>query len=114
LHWASVHQQRRLQISMVPRKGRTTIRVDERLQPVIGGLFGGIVGGGGGGVGGGAALPVTIAVTHSPLAGFGAFGATALLAYLTARGIYRQVRSSRERELIALVHLLSEQIIGEE
>ena len=41
LHWASVHQQRRLQISIVPRGGRTIIRADERLQPVIGGLFGG-------------------------------------------------------------------------
>src|SRR5206468_1183603 len=91
LHWASVHQQRRLQISMVPRNRRTTIRVDERLQPVIGGIFGGMVGGGGGGVGGGAALPITIALTHSPLAGLGAFGATALAAYLAARGIYRQV-----------------------
>jgi serine/threonine-protein kinase len=112
LHWASVHQQRRLQISMVPRGGRTTIRADERLQPLMGGLFGGVVGGGGGGLGGGAILPVTIAVTHSPLAGLGAFGATALAAYLAARGIYRQVRRSRERDLIKLVDELAAEIMG--
>jgi serine/threonine-protein kinase len=112
LHWASAHQQRRLQISMVPRHGRTTIRADERLHQLMGGLFGGIVGGGGGGVGGGMALPLTIAVTHNPLAGFGAFGATALAAYLAARGIYRQVRRSRERDLINLVDELAAEIMG--
>ena len=110
LHFALVHQQRRLQISIVPRGGRTTIRVDERLSPLIGGLFGGVVGGGGGGIGGGMALPLGIAVTHSPLVGFGAFGATALAAYLTARGIYRRVRGHRERELIDLVDQLASQI----
>ena len=110
LHFALVHQQRRLQISIVPRGGRTTIRVDERLAPLIGGLFGGIVGGGGGGVGGGMALPLGIALTHSPVAGFGAFGATALAAYLTARSIFRQVRAGRERDLIQLVNDLAGQI----
>ncbi|PYO78820.1 MAG: hypothetical protein DMD63_06145 [Gemmatimonadetes bacterium] len=110
LHFALVHQQRRLQISIVPRGGRTTIRVDERLAPLIGGLFGGIVGGGGGGVGGGMALPLGIALTHSPVAGFGAFGATALAAYLTARSIFRQVRAGRERDLIQLVNDLAAQI----
>ncbi|MFL5502130.1 MAG: serine/threonine-protein kinase [Gemmatimonadaceae bacterium] len=112
LHWASAHQQRRLQISMVPRGGRTTIRADEGLQQVIGGLFGGVVGGGGGGIGGGMALPLTIALTHDPVAGFGAFGATALAAYLAARGIYRQVRRSRERDLINLVDELAAEIMG--
>jgi len=110
LHWASVHQQRRLQISIVPRGGRTIIRADERLQPVIGGLFGGIVGGAGGGVGGGMALPLGIALTHSPFFGFAAFGGTALAAYLVARGIYRQIRSRREGELIVLVDELAAQI----
>jgi len=110
LHWASVHQQRRLQISMVPRGGRTTIRVDERLQPLVGGLFGGIVGGGGGGVGGGAALPIALGLSHSAGVGFAAFGATALAAYLTARTIFRQIRSARERDLINLVNELAAQI----
>jgi len=110
LHWANAHQQRRVQISIVPRGGRTTIRVDERLQPLIGGLFGGVVGGGGGGVGGGMMLPLTLALTHSPVVGIGSFGATVFAAYLTARGIFRQVRKGRERELIKLVDELAAQI----
>ena len=113
LNFALVHQQRRLQISIVPRQGRTTIRVDERLAPVIGGIFGGVVGGGGGGVGGGMSLPLGIALTHSPLVGVSAFGATAFAAYLAARGIFRRVRTGRERQLIALVEDLCAQIIGD-
>jgi serine/threonine protein kinase len=113
LHWASVHQQRRLQISMVPRGGRTIIRADERLQPLIGGLFGGIIGGGGGGLGGGLMLPLGIAITHSPVVGVGAFGATAIAAYFTARGIYSKVRKAREQDLRNLVDELAAQITGD-
>ena len=113
LNFSLVHQQRRLQISIVPRNGRTTIRVDERLSPIVGGIFGGVVGGGGGGVGGGMALPLGIAITHSALVGLGAFGATAFAAYLTARGIFRRVRSGREQELVALVNQLADHIISE-
>ena len=102
-HWSSTHQQRRLQISVVPRAGRTTIRADERLAPLIGGLFGGIVGGGGGGVGGGAALPVTILATHSALAGFAAFGAAVATAYVMARRLFQGIRGARERDLTNLV-----------
>ena len=112
LNFSLVHQQRRLQISIVPRNGRTTIRVDERLSPIVGGIFGGVVGGGGGGVGGGMALPLGIALTHSGVVGLGAFGATALTAYLTARGIFRRVRSGRERELVALVNQLADEIVS--
>ena len=112
LTFALMHQQRRLQISIVPRNGRTTIRVDERLSPMIGGIFGGVVGGGGGGGGAGMAMPLAIAVTHSPILGFGAWGATALAAYLSARGIFRHIRSGREKTLVALVHQLADEIAG--
>lgn len=110
LHWASVHQQRRLQISMVPRGGRTIIRADERLSPVVGGIFGGIIGGGGGGIGGGLALPLAIATTHSGVIGLVAFGGTALAAYGTARGVFKKVRNGRERELGALVDELAARV----
>lgn len=113
LNFALVHQQRRLQISVVPRHGRTTIRVDERLGPMTGGIFGGVIGGGGGGIGGGMAFPLSVALTHSLAVGFGAFGATALAAYFTARRIFRTVRSRREQQLIALVDDLAAQILGE-
>ncbi len=112
LHWSSAQQQRRLQISIVPRNGRTIIRADERLQPLIGGLFGGIVGGGGGGIGGGVGMPLGIAVWHSPLAGLSLFGATVFGAYLTARTLFVSIRGRRERELAHLLDEMAAHIMG--
>ena len=112
LHWSAAQQQRRLQISIVPRNGRTIIRADERLQPLIGGLFGGIVGGGGGGIGGGVGMPLGIAVWHSPLAGLGLFGATVFSAYLTARTLFVSIRGKRERELADLLDEMAAHIVG--
>ena len=112
LHWSAAQQQRRLQISIVPRNGRTIIRADERLQPLIGGLFGGIIGGGGGGIGGGVGMPLGIAVWHSPLAGLGLFGASVLGAYVTARTLFVSIRGRRERELAALLDDMAAHIVG--
>jgi eukaryotic-like serine/threonine-protein kinase len=108
LHWSAAQQQRRLQISIVPRNGRTIIRADERLAPLIGGIFGGIMGGVGGGVGGGVALPLGIALTHSGVVAFGMFGTVALGAYLTARTVFGSMRRKREAELTHLVDQLAE------
>ena len=110
MHWSAAQQQRRLQISIVPRNGRTIIRADERLQPLVGGLFGGIVGGVGGGAGGGAALPLGIALMHSAAAGFGFFGATVVGAYVLARTLYVSIRGSRERDLSNLLDELADHI----
>lgn len=112
LHWSAAQQQRRLQISIVPRKGRTTIRADERLHPLIGGLFGGIVGGGGGGVGGGIGMPLGIALWHSPLAGLGLFGAATFGAFLTARTLFVSIRGRRELELGDLLDEMATHIVG--
>lgn len=114
LHWSSSQQQRRLQISIVPRNGRTVIRADESLQPLAGGLFGGIVGGGGGGVGGAVGMPLGIALTHSPLIGLGFFGTAVFAAYLTARTIFVSIRGRRERELSDLLNDMAAQIMGGE
>jgi serine/threonine-protein kinase len=113
LHWSAAQQQRRLQITIVPRNGRTIIRADERLQPLVGGLFGGIVGGVGGGVGGGFGMPIGIGIWHSAVAGLGLFGATVVGAYLTARTLYRSIRGTRERELKDLVDELAAHITAE-
>jgi hypothetical protein len=99
---------------MVPRGGRTIIRADERLSPVVGGIFGGIIGGGGGGVGGGLALPLAIATTHSGVVGLLAFGGTALAAFATARGVFKRVRHGRERELRELVDELAARVADED
>jgi serine/threonine protein kinase len=113
LHWSAAQQQRRLQITIVPRNGRTIIRADERLQPLVGGLFGGIVGGVGGGVGGGFGMPLGIGIWHSAVAGLGLFGATVVGAYLMARTLYRSIRGTRERELKDLVDELAAHITAE-
>jgi hypothetical protein len=111
LHWSAAQQQRRLQISIVPRNGRTIIRADERLQPLVGGIFGGIVGGAGGGVGGGMGMPLGIALTHSVAAGFGLFGVAVGSAYLFARWLFASLRRKRERELSNLVDDLAAHIM---
>jgi serine/threonine protein kinase len=111
LHWSAAQQQRRLQISVVPRHGRTIIRADERLQPLVAGIFGGIVGGAGGGVGGGMGMPLGIALTHSVAAGFGLFGVAVGSAYLFARWLFGTLRRKRERELSDLVDELAAHIM---
>ena len=112
LHWSSAQQQRRLQISIVPRHGRTVIRADEQLGPLVGGLFGGIVGGGGGALGGTVGLPLGIALTHSPLVGLGIFGATVFGAFMTARTIFGAMRRRRERELSDLLNDMAAHIMS--
>ena len=111
LHWSAAQQQRRLQISIVPRNGRTIIRADERLGPLVGGIFGGIVGGAGGGFGGGMGMPLGIALTHSVAAGVGFFGVVLGSAYLFARRLFAWLRRKRERELSNLVDELAAHIM---
>jgi hypothetical protein len=106
--WSSANKNRRLQISIVSRQGRTTIRVDERLGQLAAGLYGGIVGGGGGGSAG-LTFGVGMAVFHSVAVCFGLWSGAIAGAYLLARTIFKaQVRSRRE-ELRALAHELADQ-----
>ena len=42
--------ERAVQVTVTPRNGRTTIRIEEPLGPLAGGLFGGVMGGMGGGL----------------------------------------------------------------
>jgi hypothetical protein len=111
LHWSAAQQQRRLQISVVPRNGRTIIRADERLAPLVGGIFGGLLGGGGGGFGGGMGIPLGIALTHSVAAAFGIFGAIVGGTYLFARKLFASLRRRRERELTNLIDDLAAHIM---
>ena len=90
--WASASKNRNLQITIVSRHGKTSIRVDERLSPLAGALFGGIMGGVGGGSGG-IAFGIGAGALHSVAAGFGIWGVTITGSYLLARAIYgAQVR----------------------
>jgi serine/threonine protein kinase len=110
LMWSAAQQQRRLQISVVPRNGRTILRAEERLQNLVGGLFGGIIGGVGGGLGGGVGMQIGIEVLGSPAAGLGLFGLAVTSAFLTARLFFRSMRSKRERELTNLLDDMADHI----
>jgi hypothetical protein len=102
-------QGRQIDVSVVPRGGVTTIRVEEELRNLAGALFGGLVGGGGGGSTG-IAIGVGLGALHSaPLAALlwvtiaGGF-------YTLARVIFGNMAGGRERELRELADRLEEQV----
>jgi hypothetical protein len=106
--WSSAIKNRRVQISIVPRHGKTMIRIDERLGQLAGALFGGIIGGGGGGSGG-IAMAIGTAVFHSLAVSLGIWGGTIGGAYLLARTIYGAQARGRRKELRALIEELAVQ-----
>lgn len=109
LTWHSLDmKQRRLQVSILVRRGRTTIHASESLKPLLGGLFGGVMGGVGGGAGG-ASVGAVAAATHSVVLGFASWGGVIVASYLAARGIYGRLVRSREQTLRALVEELAAQ-----
>lgn len=99
--------QRRLQISIASRGGKTTIRAYEDLTPLSGALFGGIMGGVGGGVGG-PMLGILAGALHVPVPlAVAASGGVVLAAYAGARAIFAYQSRKREKELRALVERLA-------
>ena len=106
--WSSADKHRRLQISIVPRHGSTTIRIDERLGGLAGALFGGIMGGGGGGTTG-VTIGVGMGVFHSFIIAAGLWGGAVVSAYALARTIFKAQVRSRRAALNALALELAEQ-----
>jgi len=106
--WSNSTKNRRLQISIVPRHGSTTIRIDERLGPLAGALFGGIMGGGGGGTTG-ITVGIGMGVFHSAAIAAGLWSGAVLGAYALARTIFRAQVRSRRATLHALALELAEQ-----
>jgi hypothetical protein len=100
---------RTVQVTISPRDGRTTIRIEERLGGLAGGLFGGLMGGLGGGTGG-LAAGVGIGMLHSGLAFAGIWGGIIAGSYLLARTIYGRVVSSRGEALQTLMSRLAEHV----
>ena len=102
--WQSAGR-RNIQVSVVPRNGKTTIRVSENLRNLAGGLFGGIMGGYGGGTTG---MWVAVAVgTHSLVVGIAAWLGNLALAYGVARGILRSAGNRRGDSLRNLAQALA-------
>ncbi len=87
-------------VTVVPRGGRTKIRIEERLSSIAAGLYGGIVGGT-------ASLSVlaftqTLHATHSAVAGAAAAAAALLSTFSIARTIFGSVKGGREKQLAAM------------
>jgi len=102
--------QRKLQLSVSTRNGRTIVRGFEDLTQVSGGIFGGITGGAGGGIGG-ATFGITLGVTNGAmLIAAPAFAAVVAGAYGVARLIFGRVSRNRERALRQAVERVAERV----
>ena len=94
---------RTVQVTISPRNGRTTIRIEERLGGLAGGLFGGLMGGLGGGSAG-IAAGIGFGALHSVAAFAGIWGGVIAGSYLLARTIFGRVVRGRGD---ALQHLMA-------
>jgi hypothetical protein len=98
---------RAVQVTVAPRNGRTTIRIEEPLGPLAGGLFGGLMGGMGGGLMG-PAIAVGAAAFHSAIVATGLVGVAVGSSYLLARTIYGNIVRRRGEKLHELMSRLVE------
>jgi len=107
--WSVSSRERNLQISVMPRGGRTTIRVDEQVGQLAKGIFGGMMGGFGGGLGG-AVMGSIMGATHRPLFALGAWIGMIATGYGGARLALARLVSSRHTKLHEVATQLANQI----
>lgn len=100
---------RTVQVTVTPRNGRTTIRIEEPLGQLAGGLFGGLMGGVGGGTSG-IWFGVAMAVFNSAAAAVPLIGGTIGVSYLLARTIFGRTVRSRGERLQQLMSRLAEHV----
>jgi hypothetical protein len=106
---------RRMQVSIFPRNGKTTIRVLESLKESAGGIYGGIIGGFGGGLGGIAfaifqkARGFGLGLTHDErmIYGLATWFCLAGLSALSARIIADRFSTTRQKSLQAMIRELA-------
>lgn len=105
--WTTKAGGRDIQVSVLPRNGKTTIRVSESLASIAGGIFGGIIGG----VGGGSSVAwIGLAVSmRSPLFGILSWAGTTFLAYAGAREWFGRLSARRATGLRELTERLAAQ-----
>ena len=101
LIWSVDSQRRRAEVSVIPRNGRTTIRITEDMGQMLRQNFGGFMGGIGGGAGF-AMLGSVMAATNNPLLGGLTLAGVVGGSYLLARGVYGNSSRKRERRMRAL------------
>jgi hypothetical protein len=107
--WSVSNQSRKLQISVMPRGGKTTVRIDEQLGQITGGIFGGMMGGIGGGLGG-AVMGSIAGGAHQPLLGLAAWAGVVASAYAGARLTLRRVAAGRREKLLEIANEIGKQI----
>lgn len=96
---------RRLFVTFTVRGGHTTLRAEEDLTPLAGGLFGGLMGGMGGGLTG-PAIAIGVGAFHAALPVVGLVGAVIGGSYALSRGIYVAMARGREKALRQLIERL--------
>jgi hypothetical protein len=101
------YARRAVYVTVTPRNGRTTIRIEEPLGAVAGGLFGGLMGGLGGGLMG-PVIGIGVGALHSAPATIGLAASVVSGAYLLARTIFGRVVRSRADRLQELMTRLVE------
>ena len=107
LNWTSADKQRKVQISVLVRDGRTTIYVGERLKDLIGAIYGGVIGGGGGGSMG-PIMGLTMGALEMPLLIPPLILATVGSAFGIARYSLQRVTKSRSKVLAELTQRLAD------
>ena len=107
LNWTSADRQRKVQISVFVRDGRTNIYVGERLKDLIGAIYGGVIGGGGGGTMG-PIMGITMGALEMPLLIPPFILATVGSAFGIARYSLQRVTKSRSKVLQELTQRLAD------
>jgi hypothetical protein len=107
LNWTSADKQRKVQISVLVRDGRTTIYVGERLKDLIGAIYGGVIGGGGGGTMG-PIMGITMRGLEMPWLLPPLILSTVLSAFGIARYSLQRVTKSRSKVLQELTQRLAD------
>ena len=100
---------RTVQVTVTPRNGRTTIRIEEPLRPLAGGLFGGLIGGLGGGTGG-IVMGIGMRLFDSMPVALSMVGGVVGGSYLLARTIFGRVVRSRGERLQRLMSRLADHV----
>jgi hypothetical protein len=100
---------RTVQVTVTPRNGRTTIRMEEPLGHLAGGLFGGLMGGLGGGTLG-ISMGIGVGVFHSATLAVGLIGTFVSASYFLARTIFGRTVRGRGERLQRLMSRLAEHV----
>jgi len=108
LNWSTNSGARRMTVTIVARRGKTTIRCSENLSGLTGAVFGPTMGAGGMGAGG--MVFGAVMRTHHPLLAAGAWFATVCTLYGIARTVFAGRVRARRKKLREIAEALGNEI----